>query len=225
MFAGQASKCIEILSVDDSVTVTHQAACRGGFKRETLAEDICVSATEATDAVNALLPSPYDCAIATGAKCRAFDATQTTTIDAAGCQCRWGADKNAGRCMWTGSNTYEHLWPTVKDAIAGSYNCHFMAFWPFLQDSIFHNPAGGGMPDFTSWFRCINDTNLLMNMLGKAESIWHSSHSEYNIYQKCFSDPSLNIWDCRHYTNDDKWCFAAGLKLGLFALLLALVFG
>lgn len=127
--------------------------------------------------------------------------------------CSW--DTNIvpeGICAWTGTKTYVAWFEQLKKAVVGSYNCHFTAYDYFLRQNPFNGDMyNNDMVDFqgmSSWFRCINDTKLLVDLLDIGRDIFYKPREHDDTYTECMAHESLDLWNCKHWTDDDIWCEA-----------------
>ena len=79
------------------------------------------------------LNSPYECDLLEGHACRAYDQTQSNTIFGVKCMCRHSYTQTDGKCAWTGPSSYVNYFSALKNAVEGSFDCHFRAFDFFLR--------------------------------------------------------------------------------------------
>lgn len=154
--------------------------------------------------------------------CKANDVTNTNQPAGVKCMCDWGISRTAGHCAWPGPNAYENFFPALKRAIKASSECHHDAYKFFLHHSPFNGVlAGSGeFTSFTSWYRCINDTSLLTELLNQAKPMFYWASKGEDTYVECLSHYSLDILSCQHWTEDDRYCMANTFGLATLTLLI-----
>jgi hypothetical protein len=96
----------------------------------------------------------------------------------------------------------------------GSFNCNFKAY-DFMINTNFFNGADyfsitAGQPDykfpgFTDWYKCVNESARVTQVLMAARQLW-SNPSINSAARSCMDHYSLDIFQCEHWTEEHFDC-------------------
>ena len=75
---------------------------------------------------------------------------------------------------------------------------------------------------FTNWYKCIDDPSKLNTLLTEMKHIFYWATNSTNVHVNCLLDPSIDLFKCEHWTEDDEQCSAfsqASISALVFLLL------